>query len=127
VYDPPMTFTILSGRWVGNIGCPAKYRRRKVVTLISNSVAESFFVCTSVFSVSFLSSSGVSLSERRLIGVQCLVEDVFLSSSGVSFPERRLIGVQCLVEDVFLSSSGVSFFGETFNWRTVSGRRRLPQ
>jgi hypothetical protein len=24
VYDPPMTFTILSGRWVGNIGCPAK-------------------------------------------------------------------------------------------------------
>jgi hypothetical protein len=24
VYDPPMTFTILSGRWVGNTGCPAK-------------------------------------------------------------------------------------------------------
>jgi hypothetical protein len=24
VYDPPMTFTILSGRWVGNAGCPAK-------------------------------------------------------------------------------------------------------
>jgi hypothetical protein len=23
VYDPPMTFTILSGRWVGNTGCPA--------------------------------------------------------------------------------------------------------
>jgi hypothetical protein len=21
---PPMTFTILSGRWVGNTGCPAK-------------------------------------------------------------------------------------------------------
>jgi hypothetical protein len=24
VRDPPMTFTILSGRWVGNTGCPAK-------------------------------------------------------------------------------------------------------
>jgi hypothetical protein len=24
VYDPTMTFTILSGRWVGNTGCPAK-------------------------------------------------------------------------------------------------------
>jgi hypothetical protein len=24
VYDPPMTFTILSGRWVGNTGYPAK-------------------------------------------------------------------------------------------------------
>jgi hypothetical protein len=24
VYDPPMTFTILSDRWVGNTGCPAK-------------------------------------------------------------------------------------------------------
>jgi hypothetical protein len=24
VYDSPMTFTILSGRWVGNTGCPAK-------------------------------------------------------------------------------------------------------
>jgi hypothetical protein len=24
VYDPPTTFTILSGRWVGNTGCPAK-------------------------------------------------------------------------------------------------------
>jgi hypothetical protein len=24
VYDPLMTFTILSGRWVGNTGCPAK-------------------------------------------------------------------------------------------------------
>jgi hypothetical protein len=24
VYDPPMTFKILSGRWVGNTGCPAK-------------------------------------------------------------------------------------------------------
>jgi hypothetical protein len=24
VYDPPMTLTILSGRWVGNTGCPAK-------------------------------------------------------------------------------------------------------
>jgi hypothetical protein len=24
VYDPPMTFTILSGRWVANTGCPAK-------------------------------------------------------------------------------------------------------
>jgi hypothetical protein len=24
VYDPPMTFTIISGRWVGNTGCPAK-------------------------------------------------------------------------------------------------------
>jgi hypothetical protein len=24
VYDPPVTFTILSGRWVGNTGCPAK-------------------------------------------------------------------------------------------------------
>jgi hypothetical protein len=24
VYDPPMTFTILSGRWVGNTGCPAQ-------------------------------------------------------------------------------------------------------
>jgi hypothetical protein len=24
VYDPPMTFTILSGRWVGDNGCPAK-------------------------------------------------------------------------------------------------------
>jgi hypothetical protein len=24
VYDLPMTFTILSGRWVGNTGCPAK-------------------------------------------------------------------------------------------------------
>jgi hypothetical protein len=24
VYDPPMTFTILSGRWVGNTGCLAK-------------------------------------------------------------------------------------------------------
>jgi hypothetical protein len=24
VYDPPMTFTILSGRWVGYTGCPAK-------------------------------------------------------------------------------------------------------
>jgi hypothetical protein len=24
VYDPPMTFTILSGRWVGNTGCPTK-------------------------------------------------------------------------------------------------------
>jgi hypothetical protein len=24
VYDPPMTFTILSGRWDGNTGCPAK-------------------------------------------------------------------------------------------------------
>jgi hypothetical protein len=23
VYDPPMTFTILSGRWVDNTGCPA--------------------------------------------------------------------------------------------------------
>jgi hypothetical protein len=43
VYDPPMTFTILSGMWVGNTGCPAKSstkglgvprnRRRKVVTL----------------------------------------------------------------------------------------------
>jgi hypothetical protein len=43
VHDPPMTFTILSGRWVGNTGCPAKSstkglgvpqnRRRKVVTL----------------------------------------------------------------------------------------------
>jgi hypothetical protein len=44
VYDPPMTFTILSGRWVGDTGCPAKSstkglgvpqtRRRKVVTLL---------------------------------------------------------------------------------------------
>jgi hypothetical protein len=24
VHDPPMTFTILSGRWVCNTGCPAK-------------------------------------------------------------------------------------------------------
>jgi hypothetical protein len=24
VYNPPMTFTILLGRWVGNTGCPAK-------------------------------------------------------------------------------------------------------
>jgi hypothetical protein len=24
VYDPPMPFTILSGRWVGDTGCPAK-------------------------------------------------------------------------------------------------------
>jgi hypothetical protein len=24
VYYPPMTYTILSGRWVGNTGCPAK-------------------------------------------------------------------------------------------------------
>jgi hypothetical protein len=24
VHDPPMTFTILSGRWDGNTGCPAK-------------------------------------------------------------------------------------------------------
>jgi hypothetical protein len=24
VYDPPVTFTILLGRWVGNTGCPAK-------------------------------------------------------------------------------------------------------
>jgi hypothetical protein len=24
VYDPPVTFTILSSRWVGNTGCPAK-------------------------------------------------------------------------------------------------------
>jgi hypothetical protein len=24
VYDSPMIFTILSGRWVGNTGCPAK-------------------------------------------------------------------------------------------------------
>jgi hypothetical protein len=24
VYDPPMTFKILAGRWVGNTGCPAK-------------------------------------------------------------------------------------------------------
>jgi hypothetical protein len=24
VYDPPRTFTILSGRWVGNTWCPAK-------------------------------------------------------------------------------------------------------
>jgi hypothetical protein len=24
VYDPPVTFTILSGRWVGDTGCPAK-------------------------------------------------------------------------------------------------------
>jgi hypothetical protein len=24
VYDPSVTFTILSGRWVGNTGCPAK-------------------------------------------------------------------------------------------------------
>jgi hypothetical protein len=24
VYDSPMTFTILLGRWVGNNGCPAK-------------------------------------------------------------------------------------------------------
>jgi hypothetical protein len=24
VYGPPMTFTILSDRWVGNTGCPAK-------------------------------------------------------------------------------------------------------
>jgi hypothetical protein len=24
VCDPPMTFTILSGRWVGNTGCPVK-------------------------------------------------------------------------------------------------------
>jgi hypothetical protein len=24
VYDPPMTFTILRGSWVGNTGCPAK-------------------------------------------------------------------------------------------------------
>jgi hypothetical protein len=44
VYDPPMTFTILSGRWVGDTGCTAKSsteglgvpqnRRRKVVTLM---------------------------------------------------------------------------------------------
>jgi hypothetical protein len=44
VYDPPVTFKILSGRWVGNTGCPAKSstkglgvpqsRRRKVVTLV---------------------------------------------------------------------------------------------
>jgi hypothetical protein len=24
VYDPPVTFTILLGRWVGNTGCPEK-------------------------------------------------------------------------------------------------------
>jgi hypothetical protein len=24
VYDPPIIFTILSGRWVGNTGCPPK-------------------------------------------------------------------------------------------------------
>jgi hypothetical protein len=24
VYDPPMTFKILSVRWIGNTGCPAK-------------------------------------------------------------------------------------------------------
>jgi hypothetical protein len=24
VYDPPVTFTILSDRWVGNTGCPAE-------------------------------------------------------------------------------------------------------
>jgi hypothetical protein len=46
VYDPPMTFAILSGRWVGDTGCPTKSstkglgvpqnRRRKVVTLATS-------------------------------------------------------------------------------------------
>jgi hypothetical protein len=38
VYDPPMTFTILSGRWVDNTGCPAK-SSTKVVTLTLTNIS----------------------------------------------------------------------------------------
>jgi hypothetical protein len=31
MYDPPMTFTILSGRWVGNTGCPTKLSTKDVL------------------------------------------------------------------------------------------------
>jgi hypothetical protein len=74
VYDPPMIFTILSGRWVDNTGCPAKSSTKGGHPIWKTSFI-SFFLCSPsivfyfflpflflpLYTVPLFSSSGNSL------------------------------------------------------------------
>jgi hypothetical protein len=74
VYDSPMTFTILSGTWVGNTGCPAKSSTksghpilRRFVTMVDSLqdhclLSEVYLICTTFRELALLSSSGDWLS-----------------------------------------------------------------
>jgi hypothetical protein len=43
VYDPQMTFTILSGRWVGHTGCPVKSSTKSGHPTYSTKSTEDYF------------------------------------------------------------------------------------